>query len=254
MARGILRDYSAQAKTYDSTRGASPSVLGPLRDALAGAPGTALLDIGGGTGNYALALREDGWDPLVADRSYEMLSLAAAKGLPTLEADAQSLPLPSSSFDAVTMLSMLHHVDDPAAALREARRVLRPGGRLAIKMFAREDVEGTWILEYFPASEAWMVPTHPPLAEFADLLPGMKRVEITYDDLEDASMAALSARPELILEERWRRQTSFFERLERDHPEDLQAGLNRLEDDIATGRPPTNAGSASMISWKKAGG
>lgn len=149
---------------------------------------------------------------------------------------------------------MLHHVDEPEAALREARRVLRRGGRLAIKMFAREDVEGTWILEYFPASVEWMLATHPPLADFADLLPGMRHVEITYTDLEDASMAALSARPELILEERWRRQTSFFERLERDHPEDLRSGLHRLEEAIAAGEPPPKAGSASLIAWVKGGG
>ena len=37
----LLRDYSNQARTYDETRAASPSVLGPLREALAGAPGTA---------------------------------------------------------------------------------------------------------------------------------------------------------------------------------------------------------------------
>jgi len=251
VARGLLSDYSTQAKTYDSTRGASPSVLAPLRDALAEAPGNALLDLGGGTGNYAAALREEGWEPLVADCSPEMLSLAAAKGLATLEADAQDLPLPDACFDAVTMLSMLHHVEDPAAALGEARRVLRPGGRLAIKMFAREDIEGTWILEYFPASEAWMLPTHPRLADFAELLPGLIRVAVTYADLEDASMAALSACPQLILEERWRRQTSFFERLERDHPDDLRAGLERLAEAIASGKPPANPGSASMISWKK---
>ena len=45
-------DYSRQAGRYDSTRAASPSILGPLRASLAGVPGPALVDIGGGTGNY----------------------------------------------------------------------------------------------------------------------------------------------------------------------------------------------------------
>ena len=63
---GILRDYSRQAETYDATRAASPSVLAPLREALAGAPGRVLVDVGGGTGNYAAALAKDGWEPLVA--------------------------------------------------------------------------------------------------------------------------------------------------------------------------------------------
>ena len=84
----LLRDYSRQARTYDETRAASPSVLGPLREALDGAPGPRLVDVGGGTGNYSLALREEGWEPLVVDRQPEMLARAAAKGLETLQADA----------------------------------------------------------------------------------------------------------------------------------------------------------------------
>ena len=80
----LLRDYSNQARTYDETRAASPSVLGPLREALDGAPGRRLVDIGGGTGNYSLALREEGWEPLVVDREPAMLARAAAKGLETL--------------------------------------------------------------------------------------------------------------------------------------------------------------------------
>jgi ubiquinone/menaquinone biosynthesis C-methylase UbiE len=84
----LLRDYSNQARTYDDTRGASPSVLGPLREALQGAPGRRLVDLGGGTGNYALALQREGWDVLVVDREPAMLARAKAKGLETLEGQA----------------------------------------------------------------------------------------------------------------------------------------------------------------------
>jgi demethylmenaquinone methyltransferase/2-methoxy-6-polyprenyl-1,4-benzoquinol methylase len=91
---GVLDDYSSQARSYDRTRSASPSVLTPLRAALAGAPGPRLADIGGDTGNYALALRrEEGWEPLVIDCSSAMVARAHEKGLPTLHADAQRLPL-----------------------------------------------------------------------------------------------------------------------------------------------------------------
>ncbi len=120
--------YDRQAKTYDTTRGASPSVLRPLREALEGAPGRALLDIGGGTGNYARALHEEGWDPLVIDLNAAMLARAEAKGLRTLQADAAALPMPDESTDAAMLISMLHHVPGWSAALQEAQRVLRPGG------------------------------------------------------------------------------------------------------------------------------
>ena len=68
----LLSDYSRQAERYDRTRSASPSVLRELRKALNGAPGRRLADIGGGTGNYALALQNEGWRPVVIDRSPAM--------------------------------------------------------------------------------------------------------------------------------------------------------------------------------------
>jgi ubiquinone/menaquinone biosynthesis C-methylase UbiE len=250
---GLLRDYSRQARSYDETRGASPSVVAALEEALAGAPGRRLADVGGGTGNYALALRERGWDPLVIDRTEEMLARAARKGLRTLLADATSLPLPEASHDAAMLVSMLHHVDDRPAAIEEAKRILRPGGRLAIKMYTREDIEGAWVLDYFPSSRPWMLSTHPSATSFRRLLPGMEMETLRFEDLEDASMAALSGRPELLLEDRWRRQTSYFERLERDHPEELAAGLERLRAAVAAGRPPSGGGTATVIAWTKPG-
>ena len=53
-------------------------MLGPLREALEGAPGRRLADIGGGTGNYSRALRDEGWEPVVVDREPAMLARAAA--------------------------------------------------------------------------------------------------------------------------------------------------------------------------------
>jgi demethylmenaquinone methyltransferase/2-methoxy-6-polyprenyl-1,4-benzoquinol methylase len=95
-------------------------VLGPLREALGGAPGRRLVDVGGGTGNYSFALREEGWRPLVVDRQPQMLARAAAKGLETLQGDAQKLPLADESADAVMR-------DSSATSRRAPRRGPRAG-------------------------------------------------------------------------------------------------------------------------------
>jgi SAM-dependent methyltransferase len=243
----LLHDYSNQAKTYDETRGASPSVLAPLRQALEGAPGRRLIDIGGGTGNYAKALKDEGWDPLVVDREPGMLARAAAKGLETLEADAQRLPLPDETAEAVMLVSMLHHVENPEAAIAEARRVLRPRGRLVLMGWSYEDLSGQWMVDYWPSTRGWMAGSHPKLAELLELLPGARRIPIVYEDLEDGSLAALSAHPEKLVDPRWHRQTSYFERLERDHPEELRAGLARLQRDIEAGTAPRTPGTATVL-------
>jgi SAM-dependent methyltransferase len=249
---GLLPDYSRQAQHYDETRAASPSVLRPLREALEGAPGRRLLDIGGGTGNYALALKHEGWEPVVLDRSPEMLAHAAAKGLETVEADAQRLPFADESFDAATMISMLHHVADQEAALAEARRVLRPGGRLVLKGFSGEDAASLWIVDYFPSSRVWMAATHPPRAAFLAALPDARLIEFQFEDMVDASLAALSADPRRVLEAGEAGATSYFERMQRDHPDELREGLERLRADIAADRAPRRAGTATVLSWTKA--
>jgi SAM-dependent methyltransferase len=222
----------------------------PCAPRLRAAPGPHLADIGGGTGNYALALEQEGWQPLVIDRSPKMLEHAAEKGLETLSADAQRLPIADQSFDAAILVSMLHHVADPAAAIGETQRILRPNGRLAVMVYTLEDIEDLWFLAHFPSSQTWMSNTHTSLSELLALLPGAERQEIVFDDLKDASLAALASHPEKVLQERWRSQTSYFERLRQDHPDELDAGLQRLAREIASGRAPKRPGRGSVLAWR----
>jgi SAM-dependent methyltransferase len=254
-------DYSRQAGHYDTTRAASPSVLGPLRDALRSAPGPVLVDVGGGTGNYASALRDAGMAPTVSDLSEGMLGVAQAKDLPVVRADAAVLPFADRSVDAVTLISMLHHVPDWAHALAEARRVLRPGGRLALFAFGRDHLEVHWVTDYFPATTAYFVEAHQPLRDLMGELPGAELVPVVYDDLVDGSMAAMCREPERLLDPAARAQTSYFERAGSDFPDELAAGLRRLEADLAAGRRPQDEvtavrrriGDAALITWTSVG-
>src|SRR5947208_15362778 len=98
----LLPDYSRQSQRYDETRSASPSVLRPLRLALEGAPGCRLADIGGGAGNYALALKREGWRPIVVDRASAMLARAAGKRRRVVQAEARQLPVDGESLAAAS--------------------------------------------------------------------------------------------------------------------------------------------------------
>ena len=100
----------------------------------------ALLDIGTGTGRLLELLAPRTERALGVDASREMLALARARlserGLAdrctVRQADMYRLPLADRSFDAVTLQMVLHYAEDPAAALAEAARVLRPGGVLLV--------------------------------------------------------------------------------------------------------------------------
>jgi hypothetical protein len=119
-------------------------------------------------------------------------------------------------------------------------------------LFTREDISDLWLIDYFPVSAGWMEETHPPAKRILEQLPGAVRLELRFDDLVDASLAALASFPELVLEPGWRRQTSYFERMGRDHPDELADGLERLREDVRAGRGPDRPGRASLIAWQKA--
>lgn len=113
------------------------------RKRLALRPGQRLLDLCCGTGDVALEFAGDGLDLVGADFTFPMLPLAKTKGarrdaaVTWTQADAQRLPFADASFDAITIAFGIRNVEDPQRALRECRRVLRPGGRLAILEFFR---------------------------------------------------------------------------------------------------------------------
>jgi arsenite methyltransferase len=100
--------------------------------------GTAL-DVGSGPGNVTASLARAagrGGLALGVDISEPMLARAvraeAGPHVGFIRADAQRLPLRDNTVDAITSLAVLQLIPDPAAALGEMARVLRPGGRLAL--------------------------------------------------------------------------------------------------------------------------
>jgi SAM-dependent methyltransferase len=107
-----------------------------------------LLDIGTGTGRMLELFAPRVERAVGIDSSREMLAVARVNlqraGLPNASVrhgDMYQLPLPGASFDAVLIHQVLHYAERPAAAIAEAARVLRPGGRLVIVDFAPHELE-----------------------------------------------------------------------------------------------------------------
>ena len=119
-------------------------------------PGETIIDCAGGTGDMANRFarlahraqqRRGGPDArvIVIDYNAEMVAAGIDKGtepeIAWAVGDAQRLPLPDASADAYSIAFGIRNVTDIAAALREARRVLKPGGRFACLEFSRPTTE-----------------------------------------------------------------------------------------------------------------
>ena len=92
-----------------------------------------LLDVGCGGGHFMAAAAGHGWTVLGTDLSREACAAARrVAGAPVVQAEAEALPFRASTVDAVALVNVLDHTTRPLAVVREAARVLRPGGRLLL--------------------------------------------------------------------------------------------------------------------------
>jgi ubiquinone/menaquinone biosynthesis C-methylase UbiE len=149
-AEAATRYFSAQAEVWDSIRSlhvAESAVEQAIQKALGDRPVGRLLDVGTGTGRMIELLGPAAAQAIGIDKSSEMLRLARVKleaaGIPSSlrQADMYALPLADSAADSIVIHQVLHYAQNPAAALGEAARVLRPGGRLLVVDFAAHERE-----------------------------------------------------------------------------------------------------------------
>lgn len=92
-----------------------------------------LLDVGCGSGSFLKMMRDLSW--VVTGVEVDINAVAVAReefGLNVLQSDLFSAKFEDNFFDAVTLGHVIEHVSDPAALLRECKRVLKPGGKLVI--------------------------------------------------------------------------------------------------------------------------
>lgn len=95
-------------------------------------PGSRILDIGCGDGWLSVSLPGSEWHGIEPDE--ELREIAVKRGMNAVSGGAGDLPFPDEFFDAVAMLDVLEHTRDDRKAIKEAMRVLKPGGLLSVSV------------------------------------------------------------------------------------------------------------------------
>ena len=135
----VQRQFGEQADAYlhSVVHSAGPG-LAELAAAVAQSPRAIVLDLGCGAGHGSFQVAPLAGEVIAYDLSSEMLDVvvtaAAERKLSNIsvqQGEAERLPFADESFDFVFSRFSAHHWRDPAQALREVRRVLKPGGRIA---------------------------------------------------------------------------------------------------------------------------
>jgi SAM-dependent methyltransferase len=132
------RMWAGAAEAYAGSFAAlCGATAGALLDGAGVGAGTRVLDVGTGPGTVAAAATARGAVVVAVDAEPGMVALAAANapGADVRHAVLPELPFADGAFDAVVANFVVNHVEDPRAALTEMRRVVRPGGRLAVTIW-----------------------------------------------------------------------------------------------------------------------
>lgn len=135
-----------EASFATATRTFIPALL----DAAGVGAGQSVLDVACGPGFVAAGAAERGATVRGLDFSPAMLGVARRRH-PNIvfdQGDAEAPPYPEGHFDAVVSNFGIHHVPQPIEALRQAHRVLRPGGRLAFTIWAAPAENVAWKLVF----------------------------------------------------------------------------------------------------------
>ena len=186
-----------------------------------------MVNVGAGTGSYEPTDRA----VVAVELSPVMIEQRASGAAPVVRADAVGLPFPSSSFDAALALLTVHHWGDPQAGLAEMRRVAR---RRIVFTFDLDLQRDYWLCRDYLPTMLDLDATTPTVRELADAI-GATRVEPIPipRDCTDGFGLAYWARPEAYLDPDVQACISSLARLD---PVDLERGMARLADDLASGR------------------
>lgn len=233
--------YNEIGNHYNSTRGADPYITDKIFELLQSNSNELNLDIGCGTGNYTHALSKKGLQFIGVDPASKMLDIAKAKN-PALNwkiGSAEKIVDEDEKFNNVIATLTLHHWTDLDKAFKEIHRVLKPHGKFVIFTSTPQQMEKYWLNFYFPKMMKKSILQMPSLEQIQEKLAYANFSLVKCDkyfvtnSLEDFFLYSGKERPEIYLQEKFRKGISSFATLA--SKEEVESGLKTLESHLSDG-------------------
>ncbi len=226
-------DYDQFSQIYDLSRGTNPKTVNDLVKFTHIDQNSLLLDMGCGTGNYTNVLKPFVKNIIGLDLSIGMIKKAKNK-YPNLEYTNSNIlwiPFRSEVFNGLYLIQVIHHISNKLDLFKEAYRVLKKNGYIAIHTCSHDQINTYWYTYYFPEGLKAELKR---FLEIKDLIYLLKKtgfskigVKICYYDT-----VILNQSPKNYLDKNFRNGDSFFSLMEED---EIEAGCKKLQDDIKSG-------------------
>jgi len=214
--------YDLIGQQYSIGRKSDPRIEALIHAQLKHA--TSVLNVGAGTGSYEpLSLSGISIEP-----SAIMIRQRKPDRFPVVKGQAEYLPFPNKSFDAVMGVMTIHHWSDVTQGLRELKRVAR---NTIVLMTHDPNHDGFWLDHYLPDRRLLDQHEMPPIQLITKILGASQILPVPIPfDCHDGFYGAYWRRPEAYLNPNVRRNISLFARLR-----DTEGAMKRLSNDLSTG-------------------
>ena len=234
--------YDDIGNGYNTTRQADPYIARKIFQLLSHEIEGLYLDVGCGTGNYTIALANEGLDFYGVEPSEEMLKIARSKNnrVKWLQGRSEQIPANDELFNGVIATLTIHHWADLGKAFGEIYRVLKPNGKMVLYTALPEQMRGYWLNHYFPVMLEESILQMPSFDNIKDaaINTGLKVTAtekyFISDNLKDLFLYSGKNKPELYLDGEVRKGISSFSALA--NAGEVQSGLSKLAEDIESGR------------------
>ncbi|MEZ4800051.1 MAG: class I SAM-dependent methyltransferase [Flavobacteriales bacterium] len=233
-----MEKYDYIGERYNQTRKADPFLLSRLIHHLQPKQDGNYLDIGCGTGNYTIALHQNGLNIDGIEPSDLMRQEAQSRSnkIKWTKGIAELLPFDNNSYDGVLATLTIHHWENLNMAFAEIVRVLKPGSRVVIFTSTSEQMQGYWLNHFFPKMIEKSMLQMPSLTTIesalnaAGLTIQTKELYHVKDDLQDCFLYVGKNKPALYFNASIRNGISSFSALA--NQDEVAKGLIKLQQAI----------------------